>query len=282
MSIYRRQRNIITQYLAAMQMRKKIAPLRITNVDEVEATLQFNKKYSSNPIQLYYRRNSADLFLQLPDDGVIIKPKKFIEIVGENATFANRYGIGTFLFQMDGNNKKFACSGNIMTLLYGADCTEEQSKTIPFEMAFNELFYGSQLTTAPKLPATTLTGRCYLSMFKNCTALTTAPKLPATTLAKLCYEDMFSGCTALTTAPKLPATKLVQQCYATMFYKCSKLNYIYVRFTKWRALDTSGWLSGVSETGTFICPAELDTTTRETSTVPENWTVIKKRHKQTK
>ena len=35
-------------------------------------------------------------------------------------------------------------------------------------------------------------------MFEDCTALTTAPKLPATTLVKECYCRMFKGCTSLT------------------------------------------------------------------------------------
>ena len=31
-------------------------------------------------------------------------------------------------------------------------------------------------------------------MFKNCTALTTAPELPAATLTEGCYANMFMGC----------------------------------------------------------------------------------------
>jgi hypothetical protein len=34
-------------------------------------------------------------------------------------------------------------------------------------------------------------------MFAGCTSLTTAPVLPATTLTPFCYEYMFSGCTKL-------------------------------------------------------------------------------------
>ena len=34
-------------------------------------------------------------------------------------------------------------------------------------------------------------------MFSGCTSLTTAPELPATTLTYYCYQQMFNGCTSL-------------------------------------------------------------------------------------
>lgn len=64
---------------------------------------------------------------------------------------------------------------------------------------------------------------CYRSMFYNCTNLTSAPELPATTLTEYCYYSMFSSCTNLTTTPELPATTLTSFCYAFMFDGCSKL-----------------------------------------------------------
>ena len=36
-------------------------------------------------------------------------------------------------------------------------------------------------------------------MFRNCTSLTTAPRLPATTLAGSCYQGVFYGCSNLNT-----------------------------------------------------------------------------------
>lgn len=38
---------------------------------------------------------------------------------------------------------------------------------------------------------------CYQSMFEGCTNLTKAPDLPATTLTGWCYTGMFSDCTNL-------------------------------------------------------------------------------------
>lgn len=86
------------------------------------------------------------------------------------------------------------------------------------------MFYGcTSLTTAPALPATTMTKQCYKGMFQGCTSLTTAPSLPATKSAESCYESMFEGCTSLTAAPALPATTLAKTCYKRMFYGCTSL-----------------------------------------------------------
>lgn len=118
---------------------------------------------------------------------------------------------------------KISCEGNIESLLdymiVRADCHPTMAKS-----CYRYMFHGcTTLTTAPSLPATTLSNFCYTYMFKGCNSLTTAPSLPATTLAANCYHDMFGGCTALTTAPSLPATTLAYECYRDMFYGCTSL-----------------------------------------------------------
>ncbi|MCQ2076715.1 MAG: leucine-rich repeat protein [Bacteroidaceae bacterium] len=145
---------------------------------------------------------------------------------------------------------------------------------------FYSMFEGcTNLVSAPALPATTLTSHCYDSMFKGCTSLTTAPELPATSVQTYCYQSMFEDCTSLTTAPYLPATSLGTNtdCYKNMFKNCSNLNYVKVGLKEWSSSTvtwrTTDWLSGVSETGTFICPKELDQTTRDASHIPENWDI---------
>jgi hypothetical protein len=131
------------------------------------------------------------------------------------------------------------------------------------------------LKTPPELPATTLADYCYEAMFIYCDSLTTAPVLPATTLTISCYYMMFQGCTELTTAPLLPAKTLAKTCYQRMFNGCSKLNNIKVNFTAWNEAEnsTQNWVEGVSATGTFTCPAGLDTTLKDASHVPVGWTV---------
>ena len=92
------------------------------------------------------------------------------------------------------------------------------------DRCYNALFFGcTSLTTAPKLPATTLALACYRQMFYSCTGLTESPELPATTLADSCYINMFTSCLNLTTLPKLPAITLPNWCYREMFRYCSNI-----------------------------------------------------------
>ena len=116
-----------------------------------------------------------------------------------------------------------ACIGNIENLLDYAT-VESGSHPAMANYCYKYMLAGhNSLTTAPALPATTLTDQCYCFMFSGCTSLTTAPALPATTLASSCYSSMFKGCTSLTTAPALPATTLTINCYYYMFNDCGSL-----------------------------------------------------------
>ena len=166
------------------------------------------------------------------------------------------------------------------------------------------MFCNTSLTAAPSLPASQLALSCYLAMFSGCTnissvpqnylsvtelaagcyqgmfmgctALTSAPALPATTLALSCYRAMFHNCDSLTTAPYLPATTLVAGCYWYMFYSCNSLTNINVAFTSWNDEEdsTASWMVSIPSNGTFTCPAALDTTTRDDSHIPANWTIV--------
>ena len=133
---------------------------------------------------------------------------------------ASGEGIGTFTI-----SKKCNLKGNIMSLLYGDDF-EGQTDLTGKKYVFNRLFDNcTTIIDASKLilPAETLEGTCYQSMFQGCTSLTSAPSLPATTLASSCYQSMFYNCTSLTAIPALPARTLATQCYYNMFGNCTGL-----------------------------------------------------------
>ena len=117
---------------------------------------------------------------------------------------------------------------------------------------------------------------CFSNLFDGCTSLTSAPELPATTLTANCYRLMFYGCTSLTSAPELPATSLATGCYGFMFGGCTSLKEIKVNFTDWKIIEnsisfsllgtecslpmpeyTALWVHGVPGGGTFRCPAAL-------------------------
>ena len=126
-----------------------------------------------------------------------------------------------YAFISFGDSKvKVTCSGDIRTLVDYDNYVTVSTADARFCYLFKAC---ASLTTAPELPATTLTEGCYRAMFYHCAGLTTAPKLPATTLAKECYYQMFQSCTSLTTAPELPATTMAEACYGYMFWDCDGL-----------------------------------------------------------
>ena len=181
-------------------------------------------------------------------------------------------GIGTF-----SSTNYFDVEGNVMSLVSGD--TFENATTMPdSNRQFYRLFRGNtNLVNAENLilPATSLIGQCYDSMFSGCTSLTTAPELPATTLAGSCYQHMFRGCTSLTTAPELPATTLAGSCYNYMFRDCTSLSAVTCLATDISANNsTNNWLYNVSSSGTFTKAASMTGWTTGVNGIPTNWTIV--------
>ena len=122
--------------------------------------------------------------------------------------------------------------------------------------------YTQQLLTIPS-------SLCFGRLFKSQTLLTSAPELPATTLTSGCYSYMFQDCTSLTSAPELPAETLVDNCYSYMFSGCANLNYI-------KCLATSGintnstylWVQNVKSIGIFV---KAPLASWPTSCMPSGW-----------
>ena len=213
--------------------------------DEANDTISLNKYGTPDAISLEYstdKRNWTE-YTWDGNTGATITLTNVGDRVwwrGDNNTLAYNYD-NYHQFTISLTTK---ASGNIMSLL-DKKCNKN---TVP-EYCFSSLFNGcTSLTTAPKLPATTLAescyynmfsgsgivvapelpaatlgGACYRRMFCGCTSLTEAPELPATTLANWCYVDMFKGCTSLTTAPELPATTIGESSYKSMFNGCTSL-----------------------------------------------------------
>ena len=148
------------------------------------------------------------------DETVITLPK-----VGDKVYFRCKAG-SVFInnqFKMTGT---IAASGNVMSLV---DLFCEVT-TFPEGNRFDNLFASCKsLTTAPRLPATTLVAGCYEGMFSWCSSLTVAPELPATTLPRYCYSSMFSDCTSLKASPTLPAGDVDEYACQNMFSGCTSL-----------------------------------------------------------
>ena len=130
------------------------------------------------------------------------------------------------------SDKLVYIAGNIMSLLANGLETGILPSTEVFLGAFSKgkntavTYIDIDPQDPLLLPAMTLTEKCYLRMFFNCTSLTTAPALPATTLANWCYYNMFRQCSNLTDVsliPKLPAETLMPNCYRELFRLCTSL-----------------------------------------------------------
>jgi len=129
---------------------------------------------------------------------------------GDNSSFST----GQSAYVRFRSTATIALTGNVMTLI---DSTGE-SLTIPNNYCFYGLFeHSDNVTSFPKLPATTLKPYCYGQMFNGITTQATFPALPATTLANYCYTNMFYNCDGLITAPELPASTVSDHAYYYMF-----------------------------------------------------------------
>lgn len=94
-------------------------------------------------------------------------------------------------------------------------------------------------------------------------------------LKQYCGYNLFSACDYLTTNGLiLPSKTLVKGCYANMFDGCDNVNRIKCLATDISAEDcTSGWLNGVSSTGTFIKDPNMNDWTTGVSGIPSGWTI---------
>ena len=196
----------------------------------------YDTLYGSTLSGFEYSVNNGE-WITIPSEGITEAipfggEKGTLRLRGKNlnGTATGYYGMTAKIISFT-NNVPVSCTGDIRTLLDYENYTTVSTA----DACFSKLFQNcTQLTSAPKLPATDLNGACYLSMFEGCTSLTTAPELPATNLNENCYQSMFEGCTSLTTAPELKAMTLVQQCYDGMFDGCTNLSSVTMLATKIR------------------------------------------------
>ena len=194
-----------------------------------------------------------------------------VQFRGSNTKYA---GSKSNYSGFEGGTAYFDISGNINSLLYGDNFTNNSALTNA-TYQFCSIFKKSHVVSAENLilPATVLKNYCYRAMFSYCEDLVKAPQLPATTLAQGCYWYMFEKC-AITEAPELLATTLVQECYGYMFTGCANLNYIKCLATGGfsSASALTGWVTSVAATGTFVKDANT-TWSRGINGIPNGWII---------
>ena len=124
---------------------------------------------------------------------------------------------------------------------------------------------------------TTMRDYNFTGLFYSATTLTDASNLilPATTLTQRCYRSMFARCSNLTATPVLSAATLVSQCYYQMFMNCSSLTNVSCLATDISASQcTYNWFAGASSSGTFVKAASMTGWTSGYSGIPSGWTIV--------
>ena len=111
--------------------------------------------------------------------------------------------------------------GNVMSLV----CRDYRTKkSVDSQYCFYGLFSGCDaVTTAPDLPATSLSAYCYSRMFEGCQNLESAPSLShVTSVAEGCCSYMFDGCSSMNGTASVPLASegLADSCYKYMFGNC--------------------------------------------------------------
>ena len=152
--------------------------------------------------------------------------------------------------------------------------------TVLTERCYLNMFRGAGMTTVPNnmLGATTMANSCCASMFRECPNLTNTPEIFATTLAESCCDAMFYHSAKITSAAPLHATTLVTNCYKNLFNGCSLLASVTCYATDISAENcTNIWLAdaGKDVTGTkTIYTPSTTAWPNNTSGIPSGWTRV--------
>jgi hypothetical protein len=249
----------------------------VTNVSDDAEIISLYTTFKTN---IKYRLNGGSWITSNFDQNGYLDIDNFK--VGDYLEFSN---VGTFseegkYTQFDFgfcNGGLMDVSGNILSLIYGDDFKNHTTLPSDYSYAFSNMFENANnvdLDASNLILPSNVTPWCYTQMFGGSNVIA-APKLPAMVLAERCYSSMFAGCHKLTTAPDLLATTLVTRCYYYMFRNCIELNYVKAMFTTTPARDYTGlWLYGVSANGTFVKNKDATWNVTSSNGIPSGWTVL--------
>lgn len=206
-----------SEYSFQIDLYKNGIPLTFVLLEKAtnsSCVLKLNKFGSPGNVSLRYSKNFSNYDEFSLTNGIEINLGDVISLSGINNSFSQN--TQNYYYFSISNSTKFACYGNVMSLV-------NWNKNITNNNQFICLFRDSNIVKAPQLPATVLTQGCYQQMFSGCVSLIVPPQLPATTMTSKCYYCMFNACSSLSTVPLLPATELAPSCYYAMFYGCESL-----------------------------------------------------------
>ena len=244
------------EYVATLSISKSMeagqfytANIELEEIPYVTFTADAAQKLSYGGRDLQYSKDGTTFVKLEANDEIDFGGNTKLYLRGENNLDGTVYYDGdkqkSYKITFKNDDVPVACTGDIRTLIdYKTYKTVDTS-----EAQFIALFsYSPALTSAPKLPATTLAEYCYYEMFEYCTSLEKAPELPAETLAKGCYEAMFNGCTKLSNIKMLATDISATDCL-------------------------KDWVKGVAATGEFTKASTMTSLPTGDSGIPAGWTI---------
>ena len=143
--------------------------------------------------------------------------------IGDNVFFRNTSTTDTWFSTSTGNKYVFRFTWSVAGSWDVCYLLNKNSTTTLSNYCFYWLFESdSELTSAPKISATTYWQYSCGLMFQG-SGIVTAPSILATTLDQQCCYRMFMNCKSLEELPALPALALKYYCYWEMFEACTKI-----------------------------------------------------------
>ena len=222
------------------------------------------------------RMMESPLYIETIEDGNVIS----LSSVGETTPIVMKYSF-------DNAEWRDYTVGDLITLRNAGDTVFFKGNNSYFSSGASSYYKLTSLKTfnvggnilsllAENLEVAWIPSYAFYCLFGE-TNVVDASKLILTMTGSNSYQRAFYRCSFLLKAPELLATTLDYYCYHSMFYECSNLSKINVAFTDWATVynATTDWVNNVSPSGTFYCPADLNTSTKDSSHVPTGWTVIK-------
>lgn len=129
------------------------------------------------------------------------------------------------------------------------------------------------LEEASDITATYAGSSAFESTYRNCKLLQSAPQLNIDEVGPYAFRSVFEGCESMKGPFTLTCVRLHGGCCNEMFKNCASFDEITVSFDTWLFGTTTDWLAGVSATGIFRKPEELNIE-QDVSRIPAGWTVI--------
>jgi hypothetical protein len=177
-------------------------------------------------------------------------------------------------YSLQGYDKCFSVFLQSQRLRDAGDLVLKATELAPY--CYNQLLYGcNNNTRLPKeLPAKTLVSNCYRH-FTNGGPYTEIPIIKAETTATYSLNGAFASSNKIKSADlSFIKTLSGNAALAATFKNCTNLAFIKIGWTSWNTSASPNWVSGVSPTGTFVMPYNIEfdpESIRGVDGIPEGW-----------